>query len=370
VGYIGIKGLPAQAGVDRVVEAIVGRMPVLGIEPTVFCDQAFTADNYTLGGVKIVRVSSLPGKYFGAPSRFIHSALKAILAYDFDLIHLHNIESGFILPLLRLKYPVLSTAHGFAYWRAKWGSSARRLLRLADWPFVNLSSRVTSVSAIDAENLSSRFRKKIDYIPNGVSTDIQPDKTRAAELLSGIGLTPEHYFIFVAGRIEPTKGAHLAIQAVNKLPKDMPLLVVGDLNQVPAYRIELEQMAGSRVKFHPLITDPRLLFGLIANSICLIFPSLVEAMSMVLLEAASVGAPILASNISANTMVMEDGIEYFESGDAESLAKKLIWVLENGPSMTLKSKMTQERVHRLFNWDAIAARYAAVYTEMLEERNR
>jgi glycosyltransferase involved in cell wall biosynthesis len=67
---------------------------------------------------------------------------------------------------------------------------------------------------------------------------------------------------------------------------------------------------------------------------------------------------------------MEDGIEYFESGDAESLAKKLIWVRENGPSMTLKSKMTQERVHRLFNWDAIAARYAAVYTEMLEERNR
>jgi glycosyltransferase involved in cell wall biosynthesis len=226
VAILGIKGLPAQAGVDRVVEAIVKRFPALGVSPTVFCDRSFTPESYFLNGTTIVRVESTSGKYLSAPTRFINSAIRALFSGDFDLIHLHNIEASFILPLLRLKYPVLSTAHGFAYWRSKWGSMARMAIRLTDWPFMTFSSAITSVSEKDAKALSARYHKKVFYIPNGVGADFKPDKRGAGLLLASLGLSPKNYLIFVAGRIEPTKGAHLAIEAINRLERGIPLLVV------------------------------------------------------------------------------------------------------------------------------------------------
>ena len=197
-------------------------MPALGIAPTVYCDSSFTDEDYSLEGVKIIRVGSGFGKYLGAPTRFLNSAIQALLSEKLDLIHLHNVEAGFILPLLRLKYPVVSTAHGFAYWRSKWGPLARRLIMLADWPFVTFSSIVTSVSEKDAEGLRSKYHKDIVYIPNGVGNEFLPDMNKASQLISSLGLSPHNYFIFVAGRIGPTKGAHLAIEAINHLVRAGP----------------------------------------------------------------------------------------------------------------------------------------------------
>jgi glycosyltransferase involved in cell wall biosynthesis len=367
VGILGIKGLPAQAGVDRVVESVAKRLPALGIAPTIFCDHSYTADNYTAAGIKIVRIGSLRGKYVNAPSRFLNSAVKATFSEKLDIIHLHNIEAGFILPLLRLKYPVLSTAHGFAYWRSKWGGLARRMIKLADRPFVNLSSLVTSVSEKDAQALREKYHKKVEYIPNGVDREFQPDVEKAYSLLSGLGLSAHEFLIFVAGRIEPTKGAHLVMDAVNRLGRKVPLLVVGDLEQVPAYARKLRGIAGDKVFFLPPIKETELLFGLMVCSRCLVFPSTVEAMSMVLLEAASLGVPVLASDIQENQMALGDYIEYFESESIDSLLDRLQWVLDNPAYMAERSKKCQQFVHLQYDWDIIAAKYADLYKYLMNK---
>lgn len=365
VAYVGIKGLPAKAGVDRVVEAVVARMPEYGVEPTVYCDRAHTAEDYALPGAKVVRVSSIPGKYFQAPSRFLGSSLQAVMSGEYDLVHLHNVEAGFVLPLLRMRYPVVSTAHGFAYWRSKWGPLAKRFMRVMDYPFTNFSSRVTSVSAKDAQDLESRFKKKVQYIPNGVSLDYSPNTQAANEILEGVGLKPKEYFLFAAGRIEPTKGAHLAIQAVKNLEKDVPLLIVGDLEQLPAYGRELREMADSRVFFHPLISEPETLFGLMRQSLCLVFPSLFEAMSMVLLEAASFGVPTIASDIPENSIVMGDDVIYFESGDWQALSEQMRWALDNRAVLIQYGERARGRIHQQYSWEKIAAQYYEVYASVV-----
>lgn len=369
VGILGIKGLPAQAGVDRVVEAIVKRFPALGVSPTIFCDRSFTPEGYFPNGTTIVRVKSTSGKYLSAPTRFINSAIRALFSGDFDLIHLHNIEASFILPLLRLKYPVLSTAHGFAYWRSKWGPMARMAIRLTDWPFMTFSSAITSVSEKDAKALSAGYHKKVFYIPNGVGTDFKPDKREAGLLLASLGLSPKSYLIFVAGRIEPTKGAHLAIEAINRLECGIPLLVVGDMEQVPLYKKELLKMAGPQIHFLPPVKKPELLFGLISEAKCLVFPSLVEAMSMVLLEAASLGCPILASDIEENRSVLKEYVEYFKSGDIDSLMDRLKWVVQSEALMAEKGKKAQEYIQKEYNWDVVAAKYVDIYQYIIKGEN-
>ena len=369
VGILGIKGLPAQAGVDRVVEAIVKRFPALGVFPTVFCDRSLTPESYSLNGATIVRVKSTSGKYLSAPTRFITSAFQALFSGDFDLIHLHNIEAGFILPLIRLKYPVVSTAHGFAYWRSKWGPIAKGIIRLTDWPFMTFSSAITSVSKKDAKGLSARYHKKVFYIPNGVGADFKPDIKEAGLLLASLGLSHKSYLIFVAGRIEPTKGAHLAIEAVNRFGHEIPLLVVGDIEQVPMYKKELQRNAGSRIHFLPFVKKPELLFGLIAEAKCLVFPSLVEAMPMVLLEAASLGCPILASDIEENRAILDDYIEYFKSDDVDSLVDRLNWVVENEACLVEKGRKAQEHIQKEYDWDVVAAKYVDIYQNIVRGEN-
>ena len=122
IAYLGIKGLPSRGGAERVVEALVTRMPALGIKPIVYCDQQYTPAGFSLRGVELIRRPALPGKYLRSTSLDLFAALHAVSVGRYDLIHLHNAEAGFVLPLLRSRYCVVSTSHGGAYWRAKWGS--------------------------------------------------------------------------------------------------------------------------------------------------------------------------------------------------------------------------------------------------------
>ena len=136
----------------------------------------------------------------------------------------------------------------------------------------------------------------------------------------------------------------------------LPLLIVGDTSQMPSYTEELKKLSGKDVYFHPLIKDPRIVFGLMASSYCLIFPSLFEAMSMVLLEAAYNGVPVVCSDIEENRYLGEDAI-YFASGNSDSLVEKLNWVLENPESVIQITSRAQEKIRREYSWDTIAESY-------------
>jgi glycosyltransferase involved in cell wall biosynthesis len=361
IAFVGIKGLPARGGAERVVEGIITRLIPLGVEPTVYCDRSYTPAGTLIPGVKLIRLPVLPGKYLRSTSLNILAALHAVFRGCYDLIHLHNIEASFVLPLLRLRYKVISTSHGAAYWRAKWGPVAKRLIRLMDVPFVRWSTAVTFVSAKDAREFQRRFGRETVYIPNGVGLEYLPDRTGAQKILAAHGLMEKQYLLFVAGRIEPTKGAHLAIEAVNRLENRYPLLVVGDLSQVLEYGRQLKAMAGPNVRFQGLVEQRETLFGLMAGATCLVFPSLVEAMSMVLLEAASIGVPVVCSDISENLEFMGADAIYFDPAYIESLIEQLRWLLAHEQESRQIADRAKARIRAEYSWDIVAARYDELY---------
>lgn len=364
VAYIGIKGLPARGGAERVVEAIVKRMPALGVEPTVYCGTHYTPRGTKIDGVRLIRLPTVPGKYTRQTVLDLLQALHAVVLGNYDLIHIHHNEAGFVVPLLRLRYRVVGTCHGGVGTR-KWGPIARLIMGAMAWPFMKLSNLVTFVACHEADEFGTRYKRRTVYIPNGVSADCEPDIDAARRIQAALGLRPREYFVLVAARILSIKGAHLAIEAINKLGGDIPLLIVGDEMQESSYGKTLHEMAGPNVVFHPPISDPALLFGLMADSKCLLFPSTFEAMSMVLLEAASVGTPILCSDIPQNTAVMGDDAVYFESGNVLSLSEKINWVITHEDEFLRIAERAQKRVHDNHCWDNIAEKYVKVYNEVV-----
>lgn len=361
IAFLGIKGLPSQAGVDRVVEAIVRQMDHTQFEPVVYCSSTIVPAGTIIPGVRLQRIRAFPGKHLHATTLFLFSALHALLWGNYNLVHLHNVEAAYVLPILRLRYKVISTSHGAAQARDKWGALAKLVISLTEYPFAFWSNYVTSVSKPLADYYQRRFRKAIHYIPNGVNLREDADQEAAAAILAEHGVQPNSYILFAAGRIMATKGCHLLLEAFRNLKTDRHLLIVGDTSFVPAYEQKLHELANERVHFVPFIAEKATLLGLLHLAHLFVFPSTVEAMSMMLLEAASVGVPIVCSRIPENTMVLADHTLYFHSEDAKDLHQKLGWALQHPAELADLARQAQTWVTNQFGWEGIVKEYERLY---------
>ena len=367
IAFVGVKGLPSKAGADRVVEALVTRLDRERFEPVVYCSAAVVPAGTQLPGVRLVRIHALPGKHLHATSLFLLAALHALFLGRYDLVHLHNVEASYVLPLLRLRFKVISTSHGPAQKREKWGAVARKLIQLMEWPYVRFSNAVTSVSLPLAEQYEDEYGRRVYFIPNGVDEAEAVDLDAAAALLDGIDVTPHNFVFFAAGRIMTSKGCHLLLEATRAIPGDFQVVVVGDASHMPSYETELHALADERVRFVPFINEKATLMGLLKLCQLFVFPSTVEAMSMMLLEAASMETPILCSDIPENVGVLPSQALHFRSGDAADLEARLRWALDHPSAMAELASQAHAWVNQNHQWDGIVDQYEALYDDLLAE---
>ncbi len=362
IAYLGSKGLPSKSGTERVVEAVVSRLSTRH-EITVYCDSRYTPAGTCISGINLVRVHTPQGKHVQALFLFFASAVHALFK-SYDVIHLQGVDSCFILPILRLKYKVVTTAHGTPgrLTRLKWGKFAWFFIRAMEYPFVYFSNQATSVSYLDAEYLKERYRCNVTYIPNGVDEHMQADTHVAGRQLLDLGIAPESYLLFAAGRIDPTKGCHLVLEALNQMGNPHKLIIIGDLNQVPPYSDHLREIADKQqVIFLPPIADRALLFGLVKQARLFIFPSSSEGMSMMLLEAAALQVPVLCSDIPENKIVLPEHALYFRSNDSAELARQIQWAWNHPQEMADFAQKACQHVNQTLVWEKIARQYEEIY---------
>jgi glycosyltransferase involved in cell wall biosynthesis len=333
-------------------------------EPYVYCSAQVVPAGTQLPGIHLIRIKTLGGKHLHAVSLFLFAALHALIFGRYDVVHLHNVEAAFVLPILRLRYKVISTSHGPAQRREKWSGPAKKLIEWMEVPYIRMSNTVTSVSQPLAREYERRYRRAVHFVPNGVDVSEDVDLETARALLDEIGVKPHNYVLFAAGRIMASKGCHLLLQAARKIESDVKYIIVGDASHVPAYDEELHALADDRVRFVPFISEKTTLMGLLKLSKVFVFPSTVEAMSMMLLEAASLEAPVVCSDIPENTSVLPKQAVHFKSGDAEDLAIRLRWALSHSDEMEDLAQQASEWVNTHHRWDAIVHQYELLYADV------
>lgn len=366
IAFMGIKGLPSKSGTERVAEAIIARLKN-DFEITVYCDSQYTPAETTYEGVRLVRIRTLKGKYLRPVSLGIFSALHALFWGNYDVIHMHGVENCFTLPLLRWRSRIISTSHGTPGRMpiSKWSPVAHFLMKLTEYPFMYLSNCPTTISEPDTNYLAARYKKTPVYIPNGVDIDLEIARDAAQTDLTRLGLMPQNFILFIAGRIIPRKGCHLLLEALRKVKSGVPLLVIGDLNQSPAYTEQLRALANQQnVTFLRPIENKRHLFGILALCKLFVFPSTAEGMSLMLLEAASLGIPMLCSDIPENVTVLSDKVTYFRSGDSDDLAEKLQWALEHVAQIAQQCHVLSGWVKANYSWDVLAQKYKIIYQQV------
>ena len=357
IAVIGLKGLPAFGGAAAVGENIIEQLKNQ-YDFTVYSISSHTnLKSRIINGYYQIVFKKIPFKKLNALYYYVLSAFHAVLIKKYDLIHLHHRDASFILPLLRLRYKVVLTTHGMVL-TEKW-SKYSSIFKFQDKLFLKMANSITCVSKKDQEFVKKiPFKKDITYIPNGVNMTFNNDVQQK-----------KYQICLAAGRIVPDKGCHTLLKALIDIRFQGLVVIIGDLNQIPSYKSQILELSKQlpNIKFTGLITDKAKLYEYISQSEIFVYPSVIESMSMMLLEVASLKTPIMCCDIRENKDIFDDTeVLFFKPDNQDDLVNKINSALNNFQNMSALSEKAFAKVQKNNNWKDIAKQYQVIYNKFIK----
>ncbi|WP_426671212.1 glycosyltransferase family 4 protein [Mucilaginibacter sp. McL0603] len=362
----GVNYFPARGGTSTVAENLILQLKDK-YDFTVYCyNNVLAADN--IPGVKVVQFKPLAKGSLGSLIYFFLSAIHILLFAKGDLIHAHKTDCAIFLPLLRLRFKIIATSHEAPYKRDKWNTFQKAYFHLAERIFIKSANICTCISEPLSRYYREKYGKGIYFIPNGINK-IDPfayDMEKAKEFIPDGASLHQPFILFSARRLMVTKGGHTILEALHKIKYKGQIFIAGELEEND-YLQRLKKLSiGLNVFFLGYVTPLNTLLALVNASLLFIFPSETEGMSVMLLEVASVGKPIVASNIPENSQIFSaDEVLYFQAGNAADLAEKIEFALSDKEYMVKLGKKAQERVYTSHLWFNIALQYEALYKKSI-----
>jgi glycosyltransferase involved in cell wall biosynthesis len=213
------------------------------------------------------------------------------------------------------------------------------------------------VSEAAAEFLKHLKARNVKVVPNGIDTTRYQKKD--SNWRKQLGISEKDIVVTFTGRLIPSKGVQDLITIFPRVQKVRPgikLLIVGD----GPYRKELEKRvkiigAGDSILFLGMRNQSEVVQILSASDI-FINPSYSEGLPTSVMEAASVGLPILATDVGGTREIIIDGELGFlvKEKDLESMQKKLVELISNEPLRQKFGKKARQFVSQKYDWQKIA----------------
>ncbi|MDH7556050.1 MAG: glycosyltransferase family 4 protein [Candidatus Methanosuratincola sp.] len=289
---------------------------------------------------------------------------------SFDLIHVHDwltAYSGIALKHM-WRRPLVATIHATELGRRKvLTNDSERHIHEMEWWLAYEAWRVICCSKYMMNEVHSSLGcpiDKISVIHNGYDPKMAKSNRKGSSGKNG-------KTVLFVGRLVYEKGPHLLVEAASLLKdKDFRVIIVGD----GAMRPYLEGLAkklgvSDRVTFLGHVDDETLL-SIYKEASVLVIPSLYEPFGIVVLEAMSLGIPVIVSNTGGLDEIITEGKDglKFQSGSPEGLARAITKILEDEGLMARLVENAKSRAKE-FSWDTTADQTLDLYKKVLEEYN-
>ncbi len=360
---IGTRGIPdIPGGVETHCQELYPRIVEAGHEVTVVTRASYVqVKRKSWKGVSLKHIFAPRIKVLEALTHTFLAAISGKLAKA-DLIHVHAIGPGLLVPLIRLMgIKVVMTNHGPDYHRAKWGFFSKQILMSGEYWGGKQANEIIVISSVIGDIVRKRCNRESNLIYNGVTL---PEKTTKTNILDQHGIQPGKYILAVV-RLVPEKGLHDLIDAFAKISGDQQLVIAGDADHETKYSRDLKKRAAadSRIVMTGYITG-EYLNQVFSHAKQFVLPSYHEGLPIALLEAMSYDIPPLVSDIPAHQEVELPECCYFRCGDVAHLQSRLEQALN---SEDTKQEPVDYRsiVARKYNWDKITQQTLAVYEKVL-----
>lgn len=355
IGVIGTRGLRSDySGIETASAHLYQRLAADGHRIVVFTPKNQPTQPAIHPNIEEVPSGGLQGRSLFTLSHLGLAAASAIRRSDLDVVETHAEAAGLVIPFIdRAGLPTVSRVHGLDWARAKWGRTAKALLKHGERSLVKHATEISVVSQDLVSYFSIEYGRAVFYVPNGVSAAVAPPDG----LLTSLGVEPHRYVLSV-GRIVPEKRVLDIVSAFRDVDTTQQLLLVGGAENSTAYGAEVQRLAraDARVKIAGFVARGRLP-QVYANASAFVQASELERLPMALLEALAAGAPILVSSIPPHEEIV--GTEHmdaiaFRLGDVERLTRLIQGALDRPEAHRRRADTIRTRVLRLYSWDGVA----------------
>ena len=350
-------------GAERHVLGLGAFLRQRGLQPLVilFHDRELAASCRADG----LPASVLPvaGSYDPAGPRRLDALLTAAGA---RLVHVHGYRAAVNAALAPTVRPMVCTVHGQGEpsWRTPRALLKDDLYRRSEaWACRRRRAVICCVTDDLRRRHAHRYRGlDVRTVHNG----IEPlDRTTLP--LPDPPLAPGRLHAVAVGRLTRVKGLGFAIEALARLPAGHPWQL--DLVGEGGVRDELEALVtrlgvADRVTFHGFRRD---IAALMANADALVMPSLHEGLPYTLLEAMSLGLPVVASDVGGLAEVLqheETGL-LMPVGDVAALATALTRLADVTELRAALGAAAAREQRRLYTLAVMGEGYLAAYRRAL-----
>ncbi len=265
-----------------------------------------------------------------------------------DIVHASLTLSplDFRLPELcqQIRVPLLATFHPpFDSKIRNLTASTQQLTYQLYAPSLAKYEKVIVFSDRQAEVLEKLGVKqnRLEVIPNGVDTDLwkpwngQQISSKHSEVKARLG--KERVFLYM-GRVAAEKNIEALLKAWRSLnTKGCQLVIVGDGPLRPTLENNFPSNHKNKILWWGYESDIQKKVALLQCTDVFILPSLVEGLSLALLEAMATGTACIATDAGADGEVLEEGAGIVISTDrVTSQLRTLLPLLKEHPSLTIE----------------------------------
>ncbi|OLR91643.1 glycosyltransferase family 4 protein [Actinokineospora bangkokensis] len=377
-------------GLGRHVHAIAVNLAAQGHEVVVLCRHEAGSDAGTHpttdvldAGVRVVRVAEDPAHLvfekdlvawtLAMGHGMVRAGLALVRDWRPDVVHAHDwlVTHPAVALAGHAGVPLVATLHATEAGRhSGWLSQPlNQQVHSVEWWLANRADALITCSSAMRTEVAHLFEVDpagIAVIHNGIEPRgwrPSPAAVRAARAAHSPDGGPLLLFF---GRLEWEKGVHDLVAALPRVRRSHPgtrLVVAGKGSQAgPLLDLARKLRVRRAVEFAGHLDDADLVATLAAAD-AVVLPSRYEPFGIVALEAAAVGAPLVASTAGGLGEVVVDGRTglSFPPGDVDALTAAVRHVLDDPAAARRRARLAKSRLPQDFDWGLIARQTAEVY---------
>jgi phosphatidylinositol alpha-mannosyltransferase len=373
IGIVCPYAWDVPGGVQFHVRDLAAHLIALGHEVSVL---APADDDTPVPPYVVVAGRAVPVPYNGSVARLNFGFLSAARVRRwlhegaFDVVHLHEpgTPSLSLLACWAATAPMVATFHT-SNPRSRAMTAANPILQPA---LEKINARI-AVSEYARRTLVEHLGGDAVVIPNGVDVAYFADASPRADWVTpegDDGPDGKGGTIGFIGRLdEPRKGLPILLEAFPQILAARPrtrLLVAGRGDIDEATQL-LPAEARANVTFLGMVSDEEKAELLRSVDVYCAPNTGGESFGIILVEAMSAGAPVLATDLDAFSLVLEGGAAglMFPNGDSAALADAALGLLADPGRRAILREKAAEKV-RKYDWSVVAADILSVY-EMVTE---
>jgi glycosyltransferase involved in cell wall biosynthesis len=310
-------------------------------------------DPPALPGITVIPVSRDEPLYgpdgnrtIGEPLRFGAGVLKHLLRHgrDYDVVHTASFPYFSLLAAgaarRRGRYRLVTDWHevwSAEYWATYVGGPQGRVAHQIQKACARIPQLAFAFSRLHAARLAHEGLKGTPHV---IWEEWADDARAALQQLAAEPADPPQPQVVFAGRFIAEKQAPRAVEAIALAADRIPGLtgvVLGDGPQRDDVHATIARLGAQEAIAAPGFVDADVLHETMRGALCLLAPTRREGYGLVVIEAASLGVPIVlaAGPDNASTELVDDGVNGFVCADdsPQALADAIAAVHAAGPDL-------------------------------------